>query len=35
LADSNDAELVSETDVIAEIEPDAEVKASKLEEEVN
>jgi small subunit ribosomal protein S6 len=34
-ADTDDAELVSETDVIAEIEPDAEVKASKLEEEVN
>ncbi len=34
-ADTDDAELVSETDVIAEIEPDAEVKSSKLEEEVN
>jgi len=34
-ADTDDVELVSETDVIAEIESDAEVKASKFEEEVN
>ena len=34
-ADTDDVEVVSETDVIAEIEPDAEVEASKLEEEVN
>ncbi|MCP4942383.1 MAG: 30S ribosomal protein S6 [Planctomycetaceae bacterium] len=34
-ADADDVELVSETDVIAEIESDAEVKASKFEEEVN
>ena len=34
-ADTDDVELVSETDVIAEIEADAEVEASKLEEEVN
>ena len=34
-ADTDDVELVSETDVIAEIEADVEVEASKLEEEVN
>ncbi len=34
-ADTDDVEPVSETDVIAEIEPDVEVEASKLEEEVN
>ena len=34
-ADTDDVELVSETDVIAEIEPVDEVKASKFEEEVN
>jgi len=35
LADTDDVEPVTETDVVAEIEPDAEVEASKLEEEVN
>ena len=34
-ADTDDVEPVTETDVVAEIEPDAEVEASKLEEEVN
>ena len=33
--DTDDVDLVSETDVIAEIETDAEVEASKLEEEVS
>jgi len=34
-ADTDDVEPVTETDVVAEIEADAEVEASKLEEEVN
>ena len=34
-ADTDDVEPVAETDVIAEVESDAEAKASKLEEEVN
>ncbi len=34
-ADTDDVEPVTETEVVAEIEADAEVEASKLEEEVN